>query len=49
MYRYQLERHPEQHFLHVGDWESCLEAAREWSAAQAVESPVAGARAGAPG
>lgn len=34
MYRYQLEKHPEQRFLHVGDWESCLAAAREWSVAQ---------------
>lgn len=34
MYRYQLEKH-EQTFLHVGDWESCLEAAREWSRHQA--------------
>lgn len=30
MYRYQLEKH-DQEFLHVGDWHSCLEAAREWS------------------
>ncbi|WP_299315367.1 tRNA 2-selenouridine(34) synthase MnmH [uncultured Halomonas sp.] len=49
MYRYQLERHPEQHFLHVGDWESCLAAAREWSAAQAAEGSAAGARVGAAG
>lgn len=34
MYRYQLEKHA-QTFLHVGDWESCLEAAREWSRHQA--------------
>ncbi|MGJ7459195.1 tRNA 2-selenouridine(34) synthase MnmH [Halomonas sp. RA08-2] len=32
MYRYQLEKHPEQRFLHVGDWESCLAAAKEWTA-----------------
>lgn len=32
MYRHQLAKHPEQRFLHVGDWESCLEAARAWSA-----------------
>ncbi|WP_148252624.1 tRNA 2-selenouridine(34) synthase MnmH [Aidingimonas lacisalsi] len=31
MYRYQLEKHSHC-FLHVGDWHSCLEAAREWSA-----------------
>lgn len=30
MYRYQLEKHAEQHFLHVGDWDSCLDAARQW-------------------
>ncbi|MCA1768686.1 MAG: tRNA 2-selenouridine(34) synthase MnmH [Halomonas sp.] len=41
MYRYQLEKHPEQRFLHVGDWQSCLEAARTWSAEQAVSSRVA--------
>ena len=49
MYRYQLERHPEQHFLHVGDWESCLAAAREWSAAQAAEGSATGARVEAAG
>ncbi|MFC2992726.1 MULTISPECIES: tRNA 2-selenouridine(34) synthase MnmH [Halomonas] len=38
MYRYQLEKHPEQRFLHVGDWHSCLEAARTWSAEQAMPS-----------
>ncbi|MGM0982513.1 MAG: tRNA 2-selenouridine(34) synthase MnmH [Pseudomonadota bacterium] len=32
LYRHQLEKHPERHFLHVGDWESCLRVAREWSA-----------------
>ncbi|MCL7942164.1 tRNA 2-selenouridine(34) synthase MnmH [Halomonas sp. ATCH28] len=32
LYRHQLEKHPERHFLHVGDWESCLQVAREWSA-----------------
>ncbi|MHB0776056.1 tRNA 2-selenouridine(34) synthase MnmH [Halomonas sp. WWR20] len=30
MYRYQLERYP-QAALHVGDWESCLAFARQWS------------------
>ncbi len=30
MYRYQLEKHDDQHFLHVGDWDSCLAAARDW-------------------
>ncbi|WP_254276464.1 tRNA 2-selenouridine(34) synthase MnmH [Halomonas sp. 3H] len=34
MYRYQLEKHPEQRFLHVGDWESCLAVARQWSEEQ---------------
>ncbi len=47
MYRYQLEKHPEQRFLHVGDWESCLEAARQWSAEQAgCVSPQASAATG---
>ncbi|WP_372613921.1 tRNA 2-selenouridine(34) synthase MnmH [Halomonas sp.] len=32
LYRHQLEKHPERVFLHVGDWDSCLEAARAWSA-----------------
>ncbi|SDK71293.1 tRNA 2-selenouridine(34) synthase MnmH [Billgrantia gudaonensis] len=32
MYRYQLEKRDAAKFLHVGDWESCLAAAREWSA-----------------
>ncbi|KAA0009838.1 tRNA 2-selenouridine(34) synthase MnmH [Billgrantia pellis] len=31
MYRYQLEKRDPGRFLHVGDWESCLEAARAWS------------------
>jgi len=31
MYRHQLEKHSERRFLHVGDWESCLAAARQWS------------------
>lgn len=39
MYRYQLEKHPEQRFLHVGDWDSCLAAARDWSAEQARTTP----------
>ncbi|WP_043528474.1 tRNA 2-selenouridine(34) synthase MnmH [Litchfieldella xinjiangensis] len=30
MYRYQLEKHTHT-FLHVGDWDSALEAARDWS------------------
>ncbi|WP_413615428.1 tRNA 2-selenouridine(34) synthase MnmH [Halomonas cupida] len=34
MYRYQLEKHAERRFLHVGDWDSCLEAARQWSEQQ---------------
>ncbi|MBA2780912.1 tRNA 2-selenouridine(34) synthase MnmH [Billgrantia kenyensis] len=31
MYRYQLEKREPGRFIHVGDWDSCLEAAREWS------------------
>lgn len=31
MYRHQLEKRAPGHFLHVGDWESCLTVAREWS------------------
>lgn len=31
MYRYQLEQSPHE-ALHVGDWESCLAFARDWSA-----------------
>lgn len=38
LYRHQLEKHPERHFLHVGDWESCLQVAREWSAEAASKS-----------
>ncbi|MBS8270780.1 tRNA 2-selenouridine(34) synthase MnmH [Halomonas sp. DN3] len=34
MYRYQLEKHTERRFLHVGDWDSCLEFARAWSQQQ---------------
>ncbi|EPC02910.1 tRNA 2-selenouridine synthase [Litchfieldella anticariensis FP35 = DSM 16096] len=33
LYRHQLEKH-DRTFLHVGDWGSCLEAARDWSRAQ---------------
>ena len=40
MYRHQLEKHPEQRFLHVGDWESCLAAARSWSAEAARSGTV---------
>ncbi|MCW4152964.1 tRNA 2-selenouridine(34) synthase MnmH [Halomonas sp. 18H] len=36
MYRYQLEKHHDQHFLHVGDWESCLAAAQDWAARQSA-------------
>ncbi|WP_163575119.1 tRNA 2-selenouridine(34) synthase MnmH [Halomonas faecis] len=32
MYRYQLEKRDTTQFLHVGDWDSCLAVAREWSA-----------------
>ncbi|MCE8031208.1 tRNA 2-selenouridine(34) synthase MnmH [Halomonas daqingensis] len=31
MYRYQLEKRNAERFLHVGDWDSCLAAARAWS------------------
>lgn len=31
MYRYQLERRDPGRFLHVGDWDSCLAAAKAWS------------------
>jgi tRNA 2-selenouridine synthase len=31
MYRHQLAKRDPQRFLHVGDWESCLDAARAWS------------------
>lgn len=34
MYRYQLEKHDPGHFLHVGDWGSCLAFVREWSREQ---------------
>lgn len=34
LYRHQLNKSGNQHFLHVGDWDSCLEAARQWSADQ---------------
>ncbi|PMR77233.1 tRNA 2-selenouridine(34) synthase MnmH [Billgrantia endophytica] len=39
MYRYQLEKRDPRRFLHVGDWDSCLAAARAWS----VEAPRLGA------
>lgn len=35
MYRYQLEKNS-QSFLHVGDWDSCLAAARDWSTRHAT-------------
>ncbi|WP_027966008.1 tRNA 2-selenouridine(34) synthase MnmH [Halomonas halocynthiae] len=34
LYRYQLEKNNDKHFLHVGDWDSCLAAAQQWSAEQ---------------
>lgn len=39
MYRYHLKRHQEAGLreLHVGDWDSCLAAARQW---QAEHTPV---------
>ncbi|MBD3898461.1 tRNA 2-selenouridine(34) synthase MnmH [Halomonas sp. ML-15] len=36
MYRHQLEK-GEQRFLHVGDWDSCLAVAQEWSARHAAQ------------
>ncbi|MBY5929963.1 tRNA 2-selenouridine(34) synthase MnmH [Halomonas sp. DP8Y7-3] len=38
MYRYQLEKHGEREFLHVGDWDSCLDFARHWSQQRAAAS-----------
>ncbi|MGR4070251.1 tRNA 2-selenouridine(34) synthase MnmH [Halomonas sp. LR3S48] len=38
MYRYQLEKRDPGRFLHIGDWDSCLAAAREWSAEAARQS-----------
>ncbi|MDN6180087.1 MAG: tRNA 2-selenouridine(34) synthase MnmH [Halomonas subglaciescola] len=40
LYRHHLKRHQDAglHELHVGDWDSCLAAARQWQAQQ----PVAG-------
>ncbi|WP_246131785.1 tRNA 2-selenouridine(34) synthase MnmH [Pistricoccus aurantiacus] len=34
LYRHQQERH-QRTYLHVGDWQSCLEAARDWSSRHA--------------
>ncbi|OBX35013.1 tRNA 2-selenouridine synthase [Halomonas elongata] len=51
MYRYQLEKHDDQHFLHVGDWDSCLAAARDWAeeaSPGARESMASAAGAGQP-
>lgn len=31
LYRHQLTKNSDRRFLHVGDWDSCLEAARQWS------------------
>jgi tRNA 2-selenouridine synthase len=42
LYRHQLQKHPDRRCLHVGDWESCLEAARCWTDETArAESPAA--------
>lgn len=30
LYRHQLDKNSNQRFLHVGDWDSCLDAARHW-------------------
>ena len=38
MYRYQLEKCDPGRFLHVGDWDSCLEAVRSWSQEAAAAS-----------
>ncbi|WP_016856596.1 tRNA 2-selenouridine(34) synthase MnmH [Halomonas smyrnensis] len=46
MYRYQLEKHDDQRFLHVGDWDSCLAFARDW-VAEAESSPRPSATASA--
>ncbi|KGE78492.1 tRNA 2-selenouridine(34) synthase MnmH [Halomonas salina] len=46
MYRYQLEKHDDQRFLHVGDWDSCLAFARDWVAeAESARRPSATASA----
>ncbi|MGO2132555.1 MAG: tRNA 2-selenouridine(34) synthase MnmH [Halomonas sp.] len=34
LYRHQLEKNSDKLFLHVGDWDSCLEFARQWSVEQ---------------
>lgn len=46
MYRHQLEKRPPGHFLHVGDWESCLAVARLWSEEQASVTPTHSAATG---
>ncbi|MFW3615693.1 tRNA 2-selenouridine(34) synthase MnmH [Billgrantia antri] len=38
MYRYQLEKRDPGRFLHVGDWDSCLEVARSWAQEAARQS-----------
>ena len=40
MYRYQLDKRDSDRFLHVGDWDSCLAAAREWSRQSAGQPSV---------
>ncbi|HSH48092.1 MAG TPA: tRNA 2-selenouridine(34) synthase MnmH [Halomonas sp.] len=32
LYRHQQSKNSERHFVHVGDWNSCLEAAQQWGA-----------------
>lgn len=34
LYRHQLNKNSDQHFIHVGDWDSCLDVARQWRAEQ---------------
>ncbi len=46
MYRYQLEKRDPGHFLHVGDWESCLAVARQWSEEQGAVTPQRSAATG---
>ena len=46
MYRHQLEKRDPGHFLHVGDWESCLAVARQWSEEQASVTPPHAAATG---
>lgn len=40
LYRHQLDKQAGRRVLHVGDWESCLAAARAWSAERAAAPAV---------